>query len=76
MSDGLRQIIPVPQPEADETFAAHQATANFYREVQSRQEFERYCHWYRMTARMHHQELQQMQGELNILSWFRGGRHK
>ena len=35
MFDELRQIIPLPQPEIEETFAAYQATRQFYQEVQS-----------------------------------------
>ena len=74
MSDNLRQIIPAPQPEIDETFAAYHTTSQFYREVQSREALKRYCDWYYTTSERHRQELQQMRGELNILSWFRWGR--
>ena len=74
MADEFRQIIPAPQPEIEDTFAAYQATSQFYREVQSRTELKRYCDWYYTTAELHRQELQQMRGELNILGWFRRGR--
>ena len=70
MPDGLRQIIPAPQPEIEE-FAAYQATSQFYREVQARTELKHYCDWYYATAAAHRQELQQMRGEINILGWFR-----
>lgn len=74
MSEELRRIIPLPPRVADETFATYQATTEFYQEVQYRNELERYCHWYYMTAERHRQELQKMRKETNILGWFRGGR--
>jgi len=74
MPDELRQIIPVPQPEIQETFAAYQVTSKFYQEVQSREAMSRYCASYYSMAEAHRQELQQMRGELNILAWFRRGR--
>lgn len=73
MSNHFRYIVPAPQP--DEYFAAYQATSQFYREVQSRAELQRHCEWYYTTAKRHRQELKQMQGELNILGWFRRQRH-
>ena len=73
MSDELRQIIPAPQPEIPD-FAAHQATSQFYREVQSREAMKRYCDWYYTAAERHRQELQQMRSEVNILGWFRRGK--
>jgi len=74
MQYGLQRIIPVPQPEIEEGFAAYQATSRFYREVESRRDFQQYCDWYYATAVAHRQELDKMRGELNILSWFRWGR--
>ncbi len=74
MPDELRRIIPAPQPEIQDTFAAYQTTRQFYQEVQSRAELNTYCDWYYTTAELHRQELQQMRGELNILGWFRRGR--
>lgn len=71
MPNESRHIIPTPQPEIEETFAAYQATSQFYREVQSRKDLQRYCEWYYTTAERHRQELQQMRGELNIMGWFR-----
>lgn len=71
MPDGLGRIIPAPQPEIEESFAAYQATSQFYQEVHSRSEFKRYCDWYYATAAAHRQELQQMRGEFNLFSWFR-----
>jgi len=73
MSDELRQIIPQPPAAADETFAAYQETSEFYREISYRQEFERYCQWYYMTAERHRQDLKKMKREVNIFSWFRWG---
>lgn len=74
MPEELRQIIPAPQPDIETTFAAYQATRQFYEEVQSREAIKRYCDWYYLTAAHHRQELQQMRGELNILGWFRRGK--
>lgn len=62
MRDELREIIPVPQPEIEDTFAAYQVTSKFYQEVQSREAISRYCDWYYTTAEVHKQELQQMRG--------------
>ncbi len=72
----LRRIIPVPQPEIEATFAAYNATSQFYREVQTREALSLYCDWYYETAALHQQELQQMRGELNIMGWFRRDRHE
>ena len=74
MPDELRQIIQIPPSEIEETFAIYQATSQFYREVQSREDLERYCEWYYTTSERHRQELQQMRGDVNILGWFRGGK--
>lgn len=74
MPEELRRIIPVPQPEVEEIFAIYQATTEFHQEVQSREAFAHYCEWYCTTSEQHRQELQQMRGELNILSWFRRGK--
>lgn len=71
MSKYLPYIILSPQPEVEETFAAYQATRQFYEEVQTRSEFQRYCHWYRTTAAQNRQDLEKMRGEPNIFRWFR-----
>lgn len=71
MPDELRQIIQTPQPEITPTFAAYEATRQFYREVQTREATSLYCDWYYKTATHHRQELQQMRGEFNLMSWFR-----
>jgi hypothetical protein len=74
MPHELRRIVPLPQPEMEAIFAAYHATSQFYREVQTRETMSLYCDWYYRTAALHRQELQQMRGELNILSWFRRGK--
>ncbi len=71
MSKNLPYIIPSAQPQVDETFAAYHTTHQFYHEVQTRSEFQRYCEWYYVTAEQNRQELKKMRGELNILQWFR-----
>ncbi len=71
MSKDLPLIIPSPQPQVEEGFAAYQTTHQFYREVEARSEFQRYCDWYYTTAERNRQELQRMRGELNIMQWFR-----
>lgn len=71
MYKNLPYIIPGTQPEVEETFASHQTTHQFYREVQTRAEFQQYCEWYRATAENNRRELEKMRGELNILQWFR-----
>lgn len=71
----LQNIVPEPTQEA-EIFQRHQIVREFYEEVKYRQEFDAYCQWYYATAKQHQQELQKMQGDFNILGWFRRGRHK
>lgn len=71
MSKDLPYIIPSPPPKVNQTFAVHQTTHQFYREVEARAEFQRHCDWYSTTAERHRQELEKMRGELNIFSWFR-----
>ncbi|NDJ21170.1 hypothetical protein GS682_05850 [Nostoc sp. B(2019)] len=71
MSKNLPYIIPSSQNSVDETFAAHQTTHQFYQEVQTRSEFQRYCEWYYTTAERNRQDLEKMRGELNIFQWFR-----
>jgi hypothetical protein len=71
MSKNLPYILPFPQPQIEETFAAHQTTHQFYQEVQTRSEFRRYCEWYYTTAERNRQDLERMRGELNIFQWFR-----
>lgn len=74
MSHELSRIIPAPQPEIKDIFAAYHATSQFYREVQSREALNAYCEWYYTIAERHRQELKQMRGEFNIMGWFRRGR--
>lgn len=75
MSEELQQIIPALPPQSvQETFAAIASTSEFYREVESRDAMKVYCNWYYTLAQKHRQELEQMRGELNILSWFRSKR--
>lgn len=65
----------VPQPgTVSETLQRAKITREFYQEVQYRREFERYCQWYYAVAEQHQQELKKMQGDLNILGWFRRSR--
>jgi hypothetical protein len=71
MSRYLPHIIPSSQPPAEEAFAAHQTTHEFYQEIRARDEFKRYCEWHRTTARTNCQDLERMRGELNIFAWFR-----
>lgn len=68
MREELRQILPTPPPAA-EIFATHQMASEFRREAEYRQELERYCKWYQMTAERHQQELQKMQGDINVFGW-------
>lgn len=70
MSEPLQRIIPLPQPEAQDVFHAHQVTRAFYDEVKHREELERYYEWYALTAKKHQQELEQMRGEFNLFRFF------
>jgi hypothetical protein len=71
MSQHLPHILPALPPTVEEGFEVYQTTKQFYHEVQSRLEFERYCEWYAVTAEQNRQDLQKMRGEVNILRWFR-----
>lgn len=69
MREEFRLIVPAPPPAAD-IFATYQLAFEFHQEVQARQEHERYCEWYWLTAERHQQELQKMQGDINLFGWF------
>jgi hypothetical protein len=70
-SSPLRWIAPIPAPTA-EGLVAFELTREFYREVDNREEFERYCEWYRSTAKKHQQELEKMRRDINLMGWFCG----
>ena len=55
---------------AVEILELHQITYDFHQEVRYREEFEHYCQWYYQTAERHRQELEAMQGDINLFSWF------
>jgi hypothetical protein len=74
MFEDLRWITPLP-PEIVEAIIAYELTREFYREVKYREEHKRYCQWYYETAEKHRQELQRMQGDVNILGWFNSWLH-
>lgn len=63
------QIIP-GTGDASEVLETYEVSREFYREVEYREEFERYCQWYYATAVRHRQELKKMRGDINILGWF------
>ncbi|MGA7932878.1 MAG: hypothetical protein WCA35_04805 [Kovacikia sp.] len=69
MLNDLRWFAPLSQPIL-EALEVHQVTQEFRWEVQYREEFDRYCEWYRMTAKKNQQELQKLQGDLNLFGWF------
>ncbi len=69
MPEKFQFIVPAPPPPAD-IFATYQLAHEFHREALYRQEHERYCEWYRATAEGHKQELQKMQGDINLFGWF------
>ncbi|HEY9672948.1 MAG TPA: hypothetical protein V6D11_16005 [Waterburya sp.] len=68
MREKFQFIVPAPPPPAD-IFAAYQLAHQFYREAYHRQEHERYCEWYRLTAEGHRQEFQKLQGDINLFGW-------
>ena len=69
MPEPFPQIVPAPPPAAD-IFATHQLAYEFRQEIEYRQEHERYCQWYHQAAELHRQELQKMQGDVNLFGWF------
>jgi hypothetical protein len=71
MTSRFSWLIPNPAPQpAPEVLEAQVLTREFYREVEHREEFDRYCQWYRDTATKHQQELQKMRGDINLFGWF------
>jgi hypothetical protein len=70
MSKELPYIVPSPQPQAEEVFAVHQTSHEFYQEVNVRLEFKQHCEWYQKTANQNRRDLGKMRRELNIMSWF------
>ncbi|MEM6752351.1 MAG: hypothetical protein AAF630_05200 [Cyanobacteria bacterium P01_C01_bin.38] len=71
MSQELQRIVPSGSSQIEETIAVNETTHEFYREIEVRSEFNRYCEWYRATAQSNREELEKMRGELNIFQWFR-----
>ncbi|MEO1374433.1 MAG: hypothetical protein AAFW70_08990 [Cyanobacteria bacterium J06635_10] len=71
MSQELQRIVPSSESIVNETIAVNETTYQFYREVEVRSEFKRYCEWYNSTAKKNREELEVMRGELNIFQWFR-----
>ena len=69
MPDQLRFVTSAPVQQ--EVLEAYEVTYEFRREVQYRQDFERYCQWYQLIAERHRQELAKLRGDVNILGWFR-----
>jgi hypothetical protein len=70
-NNNLPYIVPSPQTEVQEVFAAAQFTREFYDEIGLRSEHKKYCIWYRDTSVRHNQELEKMRGEFNLFAWFR-----
>ncbi len=68
------QIVQHPNQPAADVLKAHQLTREFHQEVEYREEFAQYCHWYYQTANSHRQELEKMRGDINIFGWFLGGK--
>lgn len=66
----FQQIIPLPQPQAEEILLAHQASFDFFEEVRFRAAFAEYCEHYQQLAAQHRQELEAMQDDINLFGWF------
>jgi hypothetical protein len=62
-------LIPKPQSNP-EVLVAYELIRQFHREVESREEFDRYCQWYRAIAAQHRQELEKMRSDINLFGWF------
>lgn len=73
MSQELQTIFPSAPPVA-EILINHHLSQAFRREVESRQEHQRYCDWYRQLAHQHQRELENMRGDINLFGWFLRGR--
>ncbi len=74
MLNDIRWLAPLP-PAILEALVAYNLTREFYREVEYREEFDRYVQWYRATAATNQRELQKMQRDINVLGWFNQHRH-
>jgi len=73
MLQNFRWLIPKSQVDP-EALVAYELTREFHREVESREEFDRYCRWYHATAVQNRQELEKMRGDINLFGWFCRGR--
>lgn len=69
MAEFSQHIIPIPQPDAQEIFQVYETTQQFYREVQHREELDRYCEWYYQVASEHQRDLVKMRNEINFFGW-------
>lgn len=61
-----QHILPQPQPEILDVLASHQATRDFYQEVQYREALESHCQWYYQTAAQNQRDLAVMRQEFNL----------
>lgn len=69
MTSHFHWLVPAPEP-TPEVLLVYDLTRQFQREVEYREEFDRYCQWYRTTAEQHRQEWQKLQTDWNLLGWF------
>jgi hypothetical protein len=53
-----------------EDFEVRQLSHEFYRELEYRQEKERYCQWYHQVATQHQQEFRKLKRDPYFLNWF------
>jgi hypothetical protein len=65
-----RWFVPTLHVEP-EIFQIYRTTHQFYHEVQSREDHDRYCEWYAEVSKQHRHELKKMRGDVNVFSWFR-----
>ncbi|GAP93506.1 hypothetical protein NIES2104_00120 [Leptolyngbya sp. NIES-2104] len=54
-----------------ELFEIYRSTHQFYQEVHSRVEHDRYCEWYAEVSEQNRRELEKMRGDVNLFGWFR-----
>jgi hypothetical protein len=66
----FQQIIPLPQPQAEDILLAHQASFDFFAEVKFRAALAESYEQYQQLAAQHQRELEAMQHDINLFGWF------
>ena len=67
----LQRYLDYLPNNAYDSLALQQVAYEFRQEVQSREAFENYCHWYYAQAQQNRAELTAMANDIPLLAWFK-----